>query len=368
MLTVRQTEQLGKVINLDNRDTSRRFNESEKQELIEYLHVACDEDNHKQFLKDNPLGEFTDYVDASQDNESMYSQFVVRFVDLLNLNHACHRRNRMLVRKQWKQRSLPKCKVKAVFDYVAICITRPEDQARAKRYIDKRIDSTKEFERVALRIKALQNALHLEDESLKREFKFPPLSENIAPILELISACLDAIGETQRARRSSYSEQRYNNLRFALQKIQAARALANPHSDMTSLSSEQVCDMMPVIHEAIAGKFPNGNDFYQYSTANVAAHANRLNAGGTRAKLDEIIEGVREKFPDAKTSSDDNTLNGCQPIPKKIPVSSDGAAIQLLCGIHGDYMNSHDPIEFVRRLNILVPALRCLLTETTHID
>ena len=137
---------------------------------------------------------------------------------------------------------------------------------------------------------------------------------------------------------------------------------------MTSLSSEQVCDMMPVIHEAIAGKFPNGNDFYQYSTANVAAHANRLNAGGTRAKLDEIIEGVREKFPDAKTSSDDNTLNGCQPIPKKIPVSSDGAAIQLLCGIHGDYMNSHDPIEFVRRLNILVPALRCLLTETTHID
>ena len=85
MLTVRQTEQLGKVINLDNRDTSRRFNESEKQELIEYLHVACDEDNHKQFLKDNPLGEFTDYVDASQDNESMYSQFVVRFVDLLIL-------------------------------------------------------------------------------------------------------------------------------------------------------------------------------------------------------------------------------------------------------------------------------------------
>ncbi len=265
--------------------TLRQFTKSEKQELIEYLHSDCDEDDHKQFLKDSTLGEFIDYVDASYDNELMYSQFVVRFVDLLNVEDACYRKIRGVVRKQWEQRSLPKCQMKAICDYVATCVTRSEDQARAKRYLATRQSSDEEFKRVAERINTLQKALQEEDASLMRKFKFPPLSKDISPSLALISGCLDAIRETRRVHRASYSEQRFGYLRYALQKIHAARALANPHSDATQLRPEQVAEMMPVIHEVIAGKFPHGGNFNQYSTANLTTHARRLN---TRTSLINI--------------------------------------------------------------------------------
>ncbi len=337
------------------------FSTSEAENLIEYLHSACNEDDHKRFLEGSLLGEYSDYEKYSYDRELMYSQFIVRFVKFLNKDSAAHKRARFVVRKQWETSSLPKCQIRAICDYVEDCVRRREDHAQAKRYLATRYSSNQEFKRVARRIESLQRALKNEDELLKQEFNFPPVSEEITPILELIIGCSQAISEIQTTRRSLYSEQRFGAWRFALQKIRAAKALANPHSKQNHLSSVQVSEIMPVLHEVITGKFPEGSDFRQYSAANLMNHANRLDDDETRVKLKEIMESIVEKYPRLADSPEDSACAREKRIPKMVRPSDDSVAILLLSRIHAEYRNSNDPTEFVGKLEGLELALHSLL-------
>lgn len=325
--------------------SSMRFTKNQKQKLIEYLCRDCKPvkggDYHSDLSRDDDedCGEYLDHGE--------YAQFMTRFVDLLNKDTERHYRiPRMDVRRLWEENALPKCQMADICRYVIFGLETdrlPEDE---KAYSGHLSDTRDQLGSVIKEYRVLRYLLQQEQALAEQKFRFSHHNDELNSIVSLAKGCLKAALEIRKIRRANFSVLTRKHELFAARKLACYLMLNPAHENRGGARLVEISHILPVLHEAIDGRFP---DVSRYDVENLRAEAKSLQEESTKKRLRELEKTVETISPAALDIRNESWRNAPKN-PKTAPHSIHYSVVLSLSNFLQDYLKSPSKEDFADNL------------------
>lgn len=251
------------------------------------------------------------------------------------------------MRELWEAAALPKCLMVNMCTYVLLCIGRPELTEKAASLIEKRFEVSKQIKSTVDQLAALRRALSDEESFAFHNYNFPEMNERAQSILGLMSACTETVQEFQQIGKSKFSVQGILRKHALLMKEARYDICHCKHLKGLKPTAEIVERLLPVVHEAISGSYPDNRIEKLYDFDNMERDARRLFDELNVAKLHNMIEGFNKIIPGFLKRIVNEDLESIVKISPEHPISLNAEEIVALSDLHEIYTNSCNQLEFV---------------------
>lgn len=341
------------------RDVSpKQFTIVEKQLLIDHLCRDCKPvpgGNYPANLAQTPSVDCSEYMD-----HGLYAMFIKHFVDLLNRTDAAHQKARMSVRRLWEDNGLPKCQMTALCQFVMLGLEADRVPEKDKMYSGYLSDIKKQVETLCEKFGSLRFSLLEEQEFAVSRFSFQQQNKELLWVLDMVEDCLKAAREIRLIRRSNFDIRVKRAYLFVMRKRAFGHAFIPVHKDRGAAEPYDLSRMLPVLHEAIDGRFPDDEISGRYDEENLAKELKRLQGKHAQKKLQRIEQWIEEVLPGALDLNNKDWRNITR-APRKIECSAGCSEILSLSKIHCDYKYSTHKDVFAEKLEGMPLALKMLI-------
>jgi hypothetical protein len=251
----------------------------------------------------------------------------------------------------------------AMCTYVGLNASQGEMREDAESFINRRFESAKQADSTAKQVSALRTALMDEEISALHRFGFPELNKELYLVLDLISACIEAIQDVQRIRQFSFSLLRTQRLQAAQIKMARDQALNSERHKGNRASARDLEVILPVLHEAITGAPPNDKAATTYKENNMTKDALRLREEKTIAKLQSMVNGFNEVLPGFMDRLDNEHLKDMPKSPRMIPLSDSSSEILWLSDIHAACTQADDKSAILVQLQAIQEVVTIIVRQ-----